>query len=125
MASKVFENIDLVRAIYGFGPEHRQLWSQVVLRKTIHDIMDEFCNSPYYTRKASAFIDFLKEYYSLKERREIVGRLRLCHCCSRHSHYKDLPVKPVDPVPESKRVDTCHCNCRHTYRMLRRKRVDV
>jgi len=120
MASKVFNDLDMVRMIYGFGGEHRELWSKVKLVTTIHDVVDEFCDSDYHDRKASAFILFVKDCYTLKERRKLLGRLRLCHCCSRHSHYKDMPYKPSDPVPESKKVETCHCNCRHTFRMLRK-----
>ena len=125
MAAKVFNNADLVRAIYGFGGEHRERWSKVVLVKSLDDVVNDFCDSPYHGRKAVDFILFLKDCYTLKERRSMLGRLRLCHCCSRHSHYKDERWKPVNPVPESKKVETCHCTCRHTYRMLRHAKVDT
>jgi len=121
--TKVFGNIDLVRMIYGFGDGHREKMARVVLKTNLEDVMNEYCRSHYHTRKVSSFITFLKESYTVKKRRKLLGRLQLCHCCSRHSHYKDVPIKPDDPVPESKKVDICHCNCRHWYRVLRLAKV--
>jgi len=122
MASKVFQNIDLVRAIYGFGAEHRERWTEVVnhfLETNIHEIVSEFCDSDYHDRKESAFLLFVKECYTPEERLGMLTRLRLCHCCSRHSHYKDVPYKPENPVPESNSLP-CYCHCRHMYRKLSR-----
>jgi len=44
--------------------------------------------------------------------------MKWCRCCSRHSHYKNVPFKPVDSLPESKCLCNCTCPCRHLYRLF-------
>jgi len=117
MAKLVFDNSDLLYKIYGFGDVGREKMAQIEFPRTnICDVVSEYCNSDYHDRKESNFILFLRDCYTVEERREFALRLRRCRCCSRHSHYKDLQYKPDDPVPESKKADRCYCPCRHYYR---------
>jgi hypothetical protein len=117
MAKLVFDNSDLLYKIYAFGDVGREKMAQIEFPRTnINDVVGEYCESDYHDRKESHFILFLRECYTVEERREFATRLRRCRCCSRHSHYKSLPFKPTNPVPESKQTDLCYCPCRHYYR---------
>lgn len=86
----------------------------------IHEVFDMYHSSHYYDpdpRCKCSMIEYIKTEFDAEERQEMMKRLERCHCCSRHSHYKKVS-KPVDPVPESRKVDDCMCNCRHWYRIL-------
>lgn len=86
----------------------------------IEDIVTEFVHSDYCSRKESDFVHFLTDGFTQAERSDMLVRLKRCHCCSRHTHYKNVPFKPADAVPESKKVE-CFCNCRHYTRLFARK----
>lgn len=119
MAS-VFNNRDLVQQIYSFGDVgHREKMSQIEFKTSIGEVVGEYAASDYVDRKEINFIYFVKDCYTEEERHELTQRLVRCHCCSRHSHYKEVRYKPDNPVPESKKLEACQCNCRHYYRKFK------
>ena len=122
MAKCVFESDDLLRTIYGFGDVgHRERMNRIVIETGIEDIIRDYIYSDYCERTSSAFVFFLKDCFDQEERDDMMVRLKRCHCCSRHSHYKDISRKPAVPVPESALiVDQCFCNCRHYTRLFKR-----
>jgi hypothetical protein len=85
----------------------------------IDGVIASFAQSDYCDRKASVFALYLRDCFTREERQAMKKRLKRCHCCSRHSHYKHQRFKPADAVPESK-VRECGCNCRHYFRWFER-----
>jgi hypothetical protein len=121
MAKLVFDNSDLLYKIYSFGDVAREKMAQIEFpENSICDVVDAYVDSEYCDRKESCFVLFLRDCYTVEQRRGFAKRLLRCQCCSRHTHYKTIPFKPADPVPESKKMETCYCPCRHYYRLLRR-----
>ena len=114
--------------------KHVKLWTEVmddvleVNRITSNLICDLAYSSRYKacggSTSISSMIRFVKTYPP-EARRRMLGRLRRCRCCSRHSHYKDVPYKPEFPVPESKQVGRCYCRCRAWYREFTSIKIDV
>jgi len=101
---------------------HRELMNRVRFRTGISDVVSEYAESDYCDSKEYVFVLFIQDCYTQEERNEMKQRLIRCHCCSRHSHYKDVKYKPEDAVPESK-VHECNCNCRHYTRMFTRNNL--
>lgn len=81
----------------------------------IDDIVSAYVASDYCDRKESVFVLFLKDCYTQEERNEMMKRLLRCHCCSRHSHYKDNPDVPS--------IRECKCHCRHYARLFKRNNL--
>ena len=113
MAKQVFENMDILRHIYGFGDStHRARWKEVLEEE----------------RPVSSIpTNYLPEFQA---RFKLFDRLVRCRCCSRHSHRK--PWMKVEDnllayfmncgprVPEDKDLDDCRCACRRQARQLLR-----
>ena len=104
--------------------EHRERMSEV--RKeiqckdyAIYQMEADFAGSEWASPKTCDFVYFVRDCYTPQERLKMKKKLMLCHCCSRHSHYKDLKHKPDHPVPESK-IKECKCSCRHYARIFKR-----
>jgi hypothetical protein len=125
MASKVFQNMDLIRLIYGYGdPEHRN--SMDYIHQRTKEVLLTHVPATYpYTRGEVPLKDTLTEFFLL----------RRCRCCSRHSHSKpniyfgythgcrdDEVWLVIDYrtviVPECKDLGDCNCDCRHKMRKL-------
>ena len=122
VAKCVFENDDLLRSDYGLG--HRERMNEI--RKELHNkdyamgqMEADFAGSDWASPKTSDFCHFLRECYEPEERVQMLKTLKRCNCCSRHTHYRDLPYKPADAVQESK-VRECTCTCRHYLRLFKR-----
>jgi len=127
--TKVFNNSSLVEAIREFSnqgfPEHqdcmRQIHYHLLIDPSFEDLLSEF----YYVRYENSMrrdenphiVEYLQETYDEGELRQFSLSMKWCRCCSRHSHYKNVPFKPADPLPESKLVE-CRCPCRRLYRVF-------
>ena len=132
MSKRVFAIHDLVEEIYDFGDvgrdKHRQKLELVLheLGLWFYDATQELENSHSssdYPQYRVDIVSYIEERPTV-EKREYVKYLKRCRCCSRHSHYK-TDTKPDDPVPESKLVHPCHCNCRSYCRILSRKLAET
>ena len=116
MAKQVFENKDLVRLIYGFGPEHR-----VRMKKVCCSLLsrDKALLTPVLKPFKDTYRGYIYQEFFLKKR---------CHCCSRHCHRKPdirledgmLVYEDGDRrrVPESKNMMDCDCDCRSVCRKI-------
>jgi len=128
MAKLVFAIQDLVEEIYDFSDAgrdaHRQKLSalQDEFRLWFYDAADELETSYYSTdyprhRGGTPFLSYVLECYTLEDQLDYAKYFKRCRCCSRHSHYKTAE-KPPNPLPESKKLDKCHCKCRHFSRIF-------
>jgi hypothetical protein len=122
MAKQVFDNYDLVRQIYSFGDvEHRKKMSRIRFSNHIHEMENCFHSTCFpLTMSTYALIEYMKKEFCEEDHRFYAKAFLRCRCCSRHSHYKDIP-KPEDPVPESRPnfEAYCNCSCRHWYRAFK------
>lgn len=114
--SKVWNNPDLVRYIYGFGYGHRQRMKPV-LEDIIIDISGFVYNMETDPIERTEQ-QYLLQEFSYEEKKMFKDYFDHCRCCSRHSHYKNR-CKATHPVPES-RVKECGCRCRELSRRLGR-----
>jgi len=130
MARKVFQTDDLLRHIYGYGPEHRdQIWH--VNRQYKDVLLSKVLLSYPYCREDERKI----EYMTMKETLALFFQLRRCKCCTRHCHNKPNILFGYHPgccdedvwlvldnrtvfVPECKNLGDCDCDCRHLMRIL-------
>jgi hypothetical protein len=111
MAKQVFENMDLVRKIYGYDPVHRM---------KLKEVLDEEGDNLSPLSK-ECLLDF-------QERFRLFYKLVRCRCCSRHSHRKPWMKIHNDTlvcyntygprVPEDKDLHDCRCSCRHLARQI-------
>lgn len=133
---QVFAIPELVEAIREFSnqgfSEHQCLMDQN--REDIlidSDLFDDLQAEFYLVRYENwmrhdvtpHIINYIQDTYGEDQLQQYALSMKWCRCCSRHSHYKNVPFKPADPLPESKRVYKngyleCACKCRHLYRML-------
>jgi len=131
MAKQVFAIQDLVEEIYDFGDAgrdvHREKLSAVKdeARLWFYDAAKELENSYYSSdyprhRGNNPFLTYVQECYTLEDKLEYAKYFKRCRCCSRHSHYK-TEAKPQNPLPESKKIEKCHCKCRHYSRFFQSK----
>ena len=125
MAKQVFENKDLVRLIYGFGPEHRTHMKKVCY-SIQYPIVDRnngkalLSPVPNYLKYNIGWVKYVQ--FFLKKR---------CHCCSRHCYkkpniYLEKGMIVYDygdrkRVPECKNMGDCDCDCRHACRIMIKK----
>lgn len=128
MANQVFAIRELVEEIYDFGDAgrdvHREKLSAVrhEVRLWFYDAAKELENSycsdyPRYKGKDNPFLSYVQECYTLEDQLFYAKYFKRCRCCSRHSHYK-TEAKPQNPLPESKKMEKCHCKCRHFSRFF-------
>lgn len=128
MANKVFAIQELVEEIYDFADAgrdvHRQKLSalQDEVRLWFYDAAKDLENSYYsdYTRYSgqdNPFLTYVQECYTLEDQLDYAKYFNRCRCCTRHSHYKTL-AKPLNPLPESKKIHKCYCKCRHLSRFF-------
>jgi len=131
MANKVFAIQDLVEEIYDFSDAgrdaHREKLSAVQdeFRVWFYDAADELETSYYiseYPRyrggtQDNPFLSYVLECCTLEHQLNYAKCFKRCRCCSRHSHYK-TEAKPLNPLPESKKMEKCHCKCRHYSRIF-------
>jgi len=113
MAKQVFENMDILRHIYGFGDSTH--------RARLKEVLEE-------ERPISSIPkNYLPQF---QQRFKLFDKLVRCRCCSRHSHRKPwMKVEDnllayymnyVPRVPEDKDLDDCRCACRRQARQLLR-----
>uniref|UniRef100_A0A6C0AHG7 Uncharacterized protein n=1 Tax=viral metagenome TaxID=1070528 RepID=A0A6C0AHG7_9ZZZZ len=127
--TKVNSIPSLVEAIREFSnqgrPEHQACMDR--LRNVIHidpsfkDLLPDFYHW-YYEKSMHDenphIVKSLRGMYDEKYLRQFSLSMKWCRCCSRHSHYKNVPFKPADPLPESKRTEACPCTCRRMLRLF-------
>lgn len=117
MAKQVFDNKDLVRLIYEFGPSHREQMKQVYdsFKTSPRCLLTPVPNAMKHHPNLDKFVEFF--------------RLKRCRCCSRHSHTKPSiylehgevvfePRRYQERVPEAKNKWDCDCSCRKDCRKL-------
>ena len=132
MAKKVFESHELSELIYEFSDqgreEHQDMLYQVCQELTpdrsFEDVIPDFFhwyydNSMRHQDLKPHIVRYIQETYSVEQVYNFSFSMLWCRCCSRHSHYKTVPYKPANPVPESKSVCDCACPCRHVYRLFK------
>ena len=127
--TKVFDIPALVEAIREFSdqgrPEHQRYMREVRYDLLIDPSFEELLPEFYHVRyenwmrhdEIRHFVEHLEETYDKDQLRLFSLAMKWCRCCSRHSHYKNVPFKPADPLPESKRIE-CACKCRHLCRVF-------
>lgn len=148
--NKLFQMEDLKRLIFSFGDvEHRNLMREVCLSfgyntelPSIKYLGKELL-SPLprlYSKMRQIFPNEINpeddeemggrwggKGYTYQDALVWFYKLRLCRCCSRHSHRKPHIVigdglvfqENYGPrVPEDKDMDDCRCRCRHEMRFL-------
>ena len=129
-AKQVFNNRELSEMIYDFSDqgreEHqniqyhvcRQLSSDMSFDTLLPDFYHWYYDNTMRHDVTSHIVRYLQETYTDDELCVFSVSMKSCRCCSRHSHYKTVPFKPVDPLPESKHLCDCACPCRHLYRLF-------
>ena len=116
MAKQVFESLDLVRHIYGFGPEHRDRMAAVcesIVLPSARDLgIDTLILPPQVTET-----DVLQYFRAIR-----------CRCCTRHSQRKTYAVISnrqlyISPnyTQYTHLPDPCDCYCRQQSRMFVRR----
>ena len=137
MAKQVFDSHDLSEVIYAFSDQgreehqekHYHVCREIVCKKIVQDTAFEDLIPEFYywyyedwmrhEDITPHIVKCLQGTYIPKELRLFSLFMRWCQCCSRHIHYKTVPFKPADPVPESKNMNDCSCPCRHLYRFFK------
>ena len=136
MAVEVLGNYFLSEIIYDFcdlGRDKHQRWMDQNRDHFLvdSDVFDELQSEFYYVRfenwmrhDETHLVEYLQDTYGEEQLRQYALHMKWCRCCSRHSHYKNVPFKPANPLPESKRVYMngyleCTCKCRHLYRLFK------
>jgi hypothetical protein len=119
MASKVFDNDDLINEIFGYGAGHRDRMKEVLedIRVDLSGFVENMENDPIDRTESQ----YLLQEFSYEDKKLFKDYFDRCRCCSRHSHYKHRPKSTV-PVPEST-VKECDCRCRELGRRLGRLRA--
>jgi hypothetical protein len=133
---QVFGNDFISEMIYDFCDLGRDTHQRLMYQNRNHllvdsDLFDHLLTEFYYVRyenwmrhdETPHLVEYLQETYDEEQLRQYSLHMKWCRCCSRHSHYKNVP-KPADPLPESKRVYKnghleCACKCRHLYRLFK------
>jgi hypothetical protein len=138
MAKKVFDTRELSELIYEFSDQGREehqgkqrqvcqalsppdapLWGV----SSFENILPNFYYTYYdnYMRhdEDHYLVKHLQEDYSDEQLSLYAEAMKRCRCCSRHSHYKNVPFKPNEPLPESKKNCDCACPCRRLYRLFK------
>jgi len=127
--TKVNSIPSLVEAIREFSnqgrPEHQRCMDQLRYHIHIDPSFEELLPDFYYgyyekwmrRDETPHLVEYLQKTYDEDELRQFSLSMKWCRCCSRHSHYKNVPFKPADPLPESKRIE-CACKCRRLYRVF-------
>ena len=108
---QVFDSLDLVRHIYGFGPEHRDNLNPVL--RSLLDPSDKDLG----IRPGMEVMPI-----------RMFRKANRCHCCTRHCHRKPamlihqnrlfFAMEILLHVPEERKVEDCECECRHLMRRL-------
>jgi len=130
---QVFVNEDLRRHIFSFGTvDHR-----VLMKNICHDIQVKHTDALLsdlpeiypYTRDDLVYVADM----DMKETLTRFFQMRLCKCCTRHTHNKTqvtlqkskdfhgVRIVITDKriwVPECKNLRNCHCECRQETRSL-------
>ena len=129
-AKQVFNTRELSEMIYDFSDQgreehqdiHYHVCQELSIDMSFKELLPEFY-SWYYDNsmrhdETPHIVRCLQYTYSDDQLRLFSLSMKWCRCCSRHSHYKTLPFKPVAPLPESKPLCDCACPCRHLYRLF-------
>ena len=74
----------------------------------INDVFAMYYSSHHFDRGYS-MVEYIRDEYDKEGRQELLNRLERCRC------YKKVNHKPVDSVPENKKVA---CECRHWHRII-------
>ena len=131
MAKQVFNTYELSEMIYDFsdqGREQHQENQLLVCQElspdmSFENLLPDFYYSYYENSmrhdETSHIVHYLPETYDHDELYRFSLAMKWCRCCSRHSHYKNVPFKSVEPLPESKALCNCSCRCRHLYRLFK------
>ena len=131
MAKQVFDSHDLSELIYSFSKQgfdehqekHADVCEEIVQDFSFEDLLPDYYEWYYESwmrhDETPHILECLRITYTQDQLRLFSLSMRWCRCCSRHSHYKTVPFKPVNPVPESKCVCHCSCPCRHLYRFFK------
>jgi hypothetical protein len=130
MATKVFQNDDLLRHIYGFGdPTHREQMNMNFYEMKAYTLSKVPEQYPYSVPDHHVMND-----ENMRESLTRFFRLRRCMCCTRHTHNKPqlylvkqetnswiVIDRKIYYVPECKDLHDCECDCRHDMRQLARR----
>ena len=129
-AKQVFDTRELSALIYDFSDQGREehqdnqyfVCQELSPNLAFEELLPNFYHS-YYDNSmrhnvTPHIVQSLQDMYDDDALRVFAMSMKWCRCCSRHSHYKNVPFKPAEPVPESKHICDCACPCRHLYRLF-------
>ena len=129
---QVFGNYFISEIIYDFcdlGRDQHQRWMDqnreaILIDDSFEVLLPEFYQVHYENwmrhDETPHLVEYLQETYGEEQLRRFSLSMKWCRCCSRHSHYKTVPFKPDDALPESNLGCQCSCPCRHMYRLFKR-----